>query len=112
MRIDLELRDRLSLPATGKFQNMVIDLAKPEPGVLPKARLFPPPRWISEILASPALRTMGHGQRAEDGNLGLGWMYYALARVLRPALAVVIGSYRGFVPLILAHAPLEVTLRR
>jgi predicted O-methyltransferase YrrM len=47
---------------------------------------------------------MGHHQRAEDANLGLGWLYYALARILRPARVVVIGSFRGFVPLIFSKA--------
>lgn len=47
---------------------------------------------------------MGHGQRAEDANLGLGALYHGLARALRPARAVVIGSWRGFVPIVLAKA--------
>lgn len=47
---------------------------------------------------------MGHGQRAEDANLGLGGLYHGLARALRPARAVVIGSWRGFVPIVLAKA--------
>src|SRR5262245_19935701 len=47
---------------------------------------------------------MGHAQRHDDLNLGLGWLYYALGRMLRPATAVVIGSWRGFVPLVLARA--------
>jgi predicted O-methyltransferase YrrM len=47
---------------------------------------------------------MGHNQRAEDASLGLGWVYYALARLVRPRHAVVIGSYRGFVPLVLGRA--------
>ena len=47
---------------------------------------------------------MGHNQRAADLNLGLGWLYYGLARVIRPARAVVIGSWRGFVPLIVGRA--------
>jgi predicted O-methyltransferase YrrM len=60
--------------------------------------------WIAKLLAHPDLLRMGHGQRVEDGNLGLGWLYYALARALRPATVVVIGSYRGFVPLVFARA--------
>ena len=60
--------------------------------------------WIAKLLENPGLCRMGHGQRAEDANLGLGWLYYALARTLRPTTAVVIGSYRGFVPLILGKA--------
>ncbi len=61
-------------------------------------------RWIADLLADPALLRMGHLQRAEDGNLGLGWLYYALARALRPTTVVVIGSWRGFVPLVLGKA--------
>jgi len=60
--------------------------------------------WITRLLERPDLTRMGHGQRVEDLNLGLGWLYYALARVLRPATVVVIGSYRGFVPLVLGKA--------
>ena len=52
---------------------------------------------------------MGHGQRQEDGNAGLGFLYYALARILRPSSAVVIGSYRGFSPAILGRAMLDNT---
>ena len=47
---------------------------------------------------------MGHFQRVEDSNLGLGWIYYGLARAIRPKKVVVIGSYRGFVPLVLGKA--------
>lgn len=47
---------------------------------------------------------MGHNQRPEDLNLGLGWLYYGLARLVRPRTAVVIGSWRGFVPLVIAKA--------
>ncbi|QJR10222.1 hypothetical protein DSM104443_01276 [Usitatibacter rugosus] len=61
-------------------------------------------QWIDGLLANSAMRQMGHGQRAEDGNLGLGWIYYALARALRPQRVVVIGSWRGFVPIVLARA--------
>jgi predicted O-methyltransferase YrrM len=60
--------------------------------------------WIAKLLNNPDLCRMGHGQRLADLNLGLGWLYYALARVVRPKTAVVIGSYRGFVPMILARA--------
>jgi predicted O-methyltransferase YrrM len=47
---------------------------------------------------------MGHGQSADDNNLGLGWLYYALARMQKCACVVVIGSAHGFVPLVLAKA--------
>jgi predicted O-methyltransferase YrrM len=60
--------------------------------------------WIAELFRDPDLTRMGHAQRIEDLNLGLGWIYYGLARVLRPAAVVVIGSYRGFVPLVLGKA--------
>ena len=60
--------------------------------------------WISDLFRHPELLKMGHQQRAADLNLGLGWLYYGLARVQRCGLAVVIGSYRGFVPLVVARA--------
>lgn len=47
---------------------------------------------------------MGHAQRAEARCLGLGWIYDGLARVSRPRTALVIGSWRGFVPLVLSRA--------
>lgn len=60
--------------------------------------------WTRQLLADPAMARMGHGQRADDANLGLGWVYYGLARALRPRSVVVIGSWRGFVPLVFARA--------
>lgn len=60
--------------------------------------------WIERLYANPELLRMGHNQRAEDLNLGLGWLYYGLARLVRPRQAVVIGSWRGFVPLVIARA--------
>ena len=60
--------------------------------------------WIARLYEHPGLLRMGHNQRAEDLNLGLGWLYYALGRLLHPGTAVVIGSYRGFVPLVIAKA--------
>jgi predicted O-methyltransferase YrrM len=62
------------------------------------------PNWIARLFEHPDLLRMGHSQRAEDQNLGLGWLYYALGRILRPRLAVVIGSWRGFSPLVFAKA--------
>jgi predicted O-methyltransferase YrrM len=68
----------------------------------------PPPEdltaWIARLYQDPDLRRMGHNQREEDLNLGLGWLYYGLARLVRPRTAVVIGSWRGFVPLVIARA--------
>jgi predicted O-methyltransferase YrrM len=60
--------------------------------------------WINTLFENKDLLRMGHHQRAEDANLGLGWLYYALGRILRPARVVVIGSFRGFVPLIFSKA--------
>ena len=60
--------------------------------------------WIRQLLATDGLAGMGHAQRADRDDLGLGWLYYALARVIKPARAVVIGSWRGFVPLVLGRA--------
>lgn len=60
--------------------------------------------WIHALFENKDLLRMGHYQRAEDANLGLGWLYYALGRILRPAKVVVIGSFRGFVPLVFSKA--------
>jgi len=60
--------------------------------------------WISKLFELPPLTKWGHLQSVEDKNLGLGWIYYGLARVIRPKTIVVIGSYRGFVPLVLGKA--------
>ena len=61
-------------------------------------------QWIAHLFERSDLLRMGHSQRAEDRNLGLGWLYYAMGRIVRPASVVVIGSYRGFVPLMFARA--------
>lgn len=58
--------------------------------------------FIRVLFADPDMLRMGHAQRGDDLNLGLGWLYYALARIIRPERAVVIGSYRGFAPLLIA----------
>lgn len=63
--------------------------------------------WIKQLFALHAGRNMGHDQRAADLNLGLGWLYYALARMYKPETAVVIGSWRGFAPMIIAKAMSE-----
>jgi predicted O-methyltransferase YrrM len=60
--------------------------------------------WIAKLYRDKDLTRMGHLQRAKDRNLGLGWIYYGLARTVRSKTAVVIGSYRGFVPLVLGKA--------
>jgi predicted O-methyltransferase YrrM len=63
--------------------------------------------FIRRLFSDPQMLRMGHQQRLVDLNLGLGWLYYALARVVRPQSAVVIGSYRGFSPGVIAKALLE-----
>lgn len=60
--------------------------------------------WIARLYRHPELLAMGHNQVADDLNLGLGWIYYGLARLLQPSRVVVIGSWRGFVPLLLGRA--------
>jgi predicted O-methyltransferase YrrM len=60
--------------------------------------------WIRELFEDPDMVGMGHGQTPDDLNLGLGWIYYSLARAMRPSKIVVIGSYRGFVPLVFGKA--------
>lgn len=60
--------------------------------------------FIRELFSDREMLRMGHDQRAGDLNLGLGWLYYAMARIIRPERAVVIGSYRGFTPLVIAKA--------
>lgn len=60
--------------------------------------------WIAHLYAYPGMLRMGHNQCAEDLNLGLGWIYYGLARLARPRQAVVIGSWRGFAPMVIARA--------
>lgn len=60
--------------------------------------------WIAHLFQNPEFLRMGHFQRGADHNLGLGSVYYGLARAIRPERAVVIGSWRGFVPLILGKA--------
>ncbi|MGE0329834.1 MAG: class I SAM-dependent methyltransferase [Ramlibacter sp.] len=56
------------------------------------------------VLATPGMAAMGHAQDAQRGDPGLGWLYYALARLVKPSIAVVIGSWRGFVPAMLGRA--------
>jgi predicted O-methyltransferase YrrM len=60
--------------------------------------------WIERLFRDPALAAMGHAQRPEELDLGLGWIYYGLARLARPERVVVIGSHRGFAPMVFARA--------
>lgn len=64
-------------------------------------------QFIENLFSDPEMLRMGHGQRKEDLNLGLGWVYYALGRLLRPDIAVCIGSWRGFVPAVMGRALLD-----
>lgn len=59
--------------------------------------------WLKQLLSHPELTQMGHGQSESDSNLGLGWLYYAQVRISRPRHVVCIGSWRGFVPIVLAR---------
>ena len=63
--------------------------------------------WIARLLADKDLRGQGHAQRVSDQNLGLGWIYYGMARLYRPRNVVVIGSLRGFAPLVFGRALAE-----
>ena len=47
--------------------------------------------WVGQLLADDEMLRMGHSQRREDQNLGMGWLYYALTRLIRPSRVVVIG---------------------
>jgi predicted O-methyltransferase YrrM len=60
--------------------------------------------WIADLFADPDQLRMGHCQSLDDFNLGMGWLYYGLARLIRPKKVVVIGSWRGFAPLIFGKA--------
>jgi predicted O-methyltransferase YrrM len=63
--------------------------------------------WIDQIVSNPDLMWMGHGQSVPDRNLGMGWLYYALARMYRPRHVVCIGSWRGFAPMMFARGLLD-----
>lgn len=60
--------------------------------------------FIRNLFDNPEMLRMGHAQRKEDLNLGLAWIYYSLGRLIRPKRVVVIGSWRGFVPAVMAKA--------
>ena len=63
--------------------------------------------WLEQIVSNPKLMTMGHAQTVPDRNLGMGWLYYALARMYRPQHVVCIGSWRGFAPMMFARGMLD-----
>lgn len=60
--------------------------------------------FINNLFSDPEMLRMGHGQRKDDLNLGLGWLYYGFTRAIKPSTTVVIGSYRGFSPIVFAQA--------
>lgn len=60
--------------------------------------------WLSKVFQMEKLTESGHGAWAADRNLGLGHLYYGLVRAIRSKSVVVIGSWRGFVPIIMAKA--------
>jgi hypothetical protein len=70
--------------------------------------------WIHKLFENPDPSHMGHHQAAKDANLGLGWLHYTVAQILRLSRVLVIGSFRGFASLIFAktladnHEPEEV----
>lgn len=63
--------------------------------------------WLAKVFRLEKLIESGHAQRREDQNLGLGHVYYGLVRAYRPKVIVVIGSWRGFVPIVMAKAQLD-----
>lgn len=63
--------------------------------------------WIAQLFDDKEMLRMGHHQRKEDLNLGLGWLYYSMVRIVRPETVVVIGSWRGFTPLVFARALMD-----
>ena len=63
--------------------------------------------FIDKIMDTPDLLQMGHGQTSEDRNLGMGWIYYSLSRLYKPERVVCIGSWRGFVPMLIAKGMID-----
>lgn len=66
------------------------------------ARFSLDPGVLERILREA--RPLGHHEDASTLNLGFGFMYYGLARALRPAHVVVVGSGFGFSVVCLALA--------
>jgi predicted O-methyltransferase YrrM len=63
--------------------------------------------WISQLFENPDMLRMGHCQSRDDLNLGMGWLYYGFTRLLHPRKIVVIGSWRGFTPLVFGKALID-----
>jgi hypothetical protein len=48
--------------------------------------------WIARLFEASAQPAADHDERVDDLNLGLGWLYYGLGRLLHPRRALVIGA--------------------
>jgi len=59
---------------------------------------------FTEFVKKVIVEAVPLGQNSTVDNLGLGWMYYSLVRIIRPKFVVAIGSCRGFMPLCAARA--------
>jgi len=66
---------------------------------------------IVENLTQEALWAGSHG--AEQESLGLGWLYYTIAYMLKARVAVCLGSGGGFISRLMRQAQqdLAITLR-
>jgi predicted O-methyltransferase YrrM len=81
---------------------MVGPLAKDRKELSATAPFSLDPKMIAAILAHA--KPLGHGEDASNLNLGFGFVYYGLARAIRPKHVVVIGSGYGFSVVCLALA--------
>lgn len=57
---------------------------------------------VRRIITFYARRDNWHNQDRKKGNLGYGWIHYALIRNLKPKRVLCIGSKYGFVPAVCA----------
>jgi hypothetical protein len=57
---------------------------------------------IGRFIKIYARKDLWHNQDRKNGNLGYGWLHYALIRNFRPKRILCIGSKYGFVPAICA----------
>lgn len=61
-------------------------------------------RTIKTFIKTYARKDNWHQLDAESGNLGYGWVHYALIRNLKPKKVLCVGSKYGFIPAICAIA--------
>jgi len=61
-------------------------------------------RAVSKLIKCFAKENNWHELELESGDLGYGWIHYALIRILKPKKVLCIGSKYGFVPAICALA--------